>query len=316
MRLGLDTIVNETMDILYDAYLNDSAAFKSSKEYPAKEGFFELLQLQKVLFPDFFLPHARISKTHIAMELTKLADHLMSSVAAYNTEEFAEAVVSETIKALPSIRKSLKTDLIAAYAGDPAAPGVAIIIRCYPGFQVTMIYRVAHILYTSGERWYCRELMESAHSSTAIDIHPGATIGDHFFIDHGVGVVIGETAVIGEWCRIYQSVTLGAMHFQEEGGVLKRGTKRHPTVGDYVTIGAGAKLLGNITVGSYVRIGANCWINSDIDDNQTVYISEHPTHKFKPCKSGCGERKSDEQILRMMSPSPASSSSPAEAGDN
>ncbi|EDR22005.1 serine acetyltransferase, putative [Entamoeba dispar SAW760] len=305
----MDSLVSKISKELYESYTNDTAAFRSSRNYPPKEVFFELQQLQKIFFPDFFMNHQHISQAHISLELTQFVDHILSSVAGYNDDAFAHQCLMKMLEKLPVIRETLKTDLIAAYAGDPAAPGLALIVRCYPGFQATMIYRVAHVLYECGERWYCRELMESVHSYTAIDIHPGASIKGHFFIDHGVGVVIGETAIIGEWCRIYQSVTLGAMHFQEEGGVLKRGTKRHPTVGDYVTIGTGAKLLGNIVVGSYVRIGANCWINSDVGDNQIVYISEHPTHVMKPCKSCC-ETKSDEQIIKMISPSPADSISP------
>ncbi|ELP95193.1 serine acetyltransferase, putative [Entamoeba invadens IP1] len=301
----MDALVCEVGKTLFSSYLNDNPTFRSIRDYPAKDVFFELQQLQKIFFPDFFLPHKNISQSHISLEITKLIDHLITSISAYNDDDFAESCCLKVVENLPKIRESLKTDLIAAYAGDPAAPGLPIIIRCYPGFQAAIVYRVAHVIYTCGERWYCRELMESVHAYTAIDIHPGAQIGDHFFIDHGVGVVIGETAVVGEWCRIYQSVTLGAMHFQEEGGIIKRGTKRHPTVGDYVTVGAGAKILGNITVGSHVRIGANSWISQDVPDGQIVYIGEHPTHVVKPCLS-CLATKSDDQILKLLSPGPNS----------
>ncbi|KAL7715814.1 serine O-acetyltransferase [Entamoeba marina] len=228
----------------FNSYLSDIPAFRSTRQYPSKNLFFELTQLQKIFFPDFFCNTNQIDISHMQLELTLLVDHLLASISAYNDDEFAECCLHQVVKSLPEIH--------------PAAPGLPIIIRCYPGFQAVMIHRVAHVMYTCGERWYCRELQECIHSLTSIDIHPGASIGSHFFIDHGVGVVIGETCVIGEWCRLYQSVTLGALHFQEEGGILKRGAKRHPTVGDFVTIGTGARVLGNITVGSYVRIGANC----------------------------------------------------------
>ena len=307
----MEDLIPKIAKELFEQYKEDNQAFHSRRNYPPKDVFFELQQLQKILFPDFFMNHQFLSEIHIILELTKLIDHLLLSIQAYNDNEFAIECVSKILEELPKIRKILKTDLIAAYAGDPAAPGIPLIIRCYPGFQAIIIHRIAHVLYQCGERWYCRELMENVHAYTAIDIHPGAQIGGHFFIDHGVGVVIGETAIIGEWCRIYQSVTLGALHFQEEGGILKRGEKRHPTVGNYVTIGTGAKILGNIKVGNNVRIGANCWVSYDVEDNQLIYIKEHPIHIVKPSKNEMQE-KSDDQILRMINLPPAESPKPEE----
>ncbi|KAL7715524.1 serine O-acetyltransferase [Entamoeba marina] len=311
----MDVLVSEISTVLFNSYLSDIPAFRSTRQYPSKNLFFELTQLQKIFFPDFFCNTNQIDISHMQLELTLLVDHLLASISAYNDDEFAECCLHQVVKSLPEIRETLKTDLIAAYAGDPAAPGLPIIIRCYPGFQAVMIHRVAHVMYTCGERWYCRELQECIHSLTSIDIHPGASIGSHFFIDHGVGVVIGETCVIGEWCRLYQSVTLGALHFQEEGGILKRGAKRHPTVGDFVTIGTGARVLGNITVGSYVRIGANCWISENVDKMQVVYIKEHPEHMVKPCKNCC-QLKSDEEILKMIMPAPADRGSVCDINSN
>nr|3P1B_A Chain A, Serine acetyltransferase [Entamoeba histolytica HM-1:IMSS] len=303
---AMDNYIYSIAHQLYEMYLQDEDAFHSKRDYPHKKVFTELQKLRKIFFPDFFMKHQKITESHIASELTKLVDYIKDSVTAYNDELFAHQCVMAILEKLPSIKRTLKTDLIAAYAGDPAAPGLSLIIRCYPGFQAVIVYRIAHVLYECGERYYCREMMESVHSYTSIDIHPGASIKGHFFIDHGVGVVIGETAIIGEWCRIYQSVTLGAMHFQEEGGVIKRGTKRHPTVGDYVTIGTGAKVLGNIIVGSHVRIGANCWIDRDVDSNQTVYISEHPTHFVKPCTTK--GMKNDTEIIAIIPSSPLANS--------
>jgi len=188
-------------------------------------------------------------------------------------------IVDRVTQTLPQIRESMKKDVKAAYDGDPAARGdYTMIIRAYPGFKTVLMQRVARVLYENNVHSYSRELMEEIHSLTGIDIHPGAKIGEYFFIDHGTGVVIGETAEIGDWVRIYQGVTLGVLHFQKEGesNVLKKGYKRHPTIGNHVVIGTGAKLLGPIIVGNYVNIGANAWVQGNIPDNKKAYISEHP----------------------------------------
>jgi serine O-acetyltransferase len=158
------------------------------------------------------------------------------------------------------------------------------IIRSYPGFLAIMVQRVAHALYTDGASEYARELTECAHTETGIDIHPGADIGEYFFIDHGTGVVIGETTTVGDWVRIYQDVTLGALHFEEDEGeehALKKGYKRHPDIGNHVVIGAGTKVLGDITIGHHVSIGANSWVTENVPDNTQVYVSDHPTQERK-----------------------------------
>ena len=286
----MDALIAATTSVLAAAYAADEPVFRSRRTYPKRRLFFELEQLLKVFFPAFFVPPAHADQAHTALHLTKLVDHVRSAVAAYNDDALADRVAAAVVRALPAVRDLLKTDAIAAYAGDPAAAGFPLIIRCYPGFHASVVYRVAHVIYAEGERYYAREVMEALHGLTGIDIHPGAVIGSHFFIDHGVGVVIGETCVVGRWCRLYQSVTLGAMHFEEDGPVLKRGVKRHPTIGDGVTIGSGAKVLGNITVGSHTAIGANCWISRDVEPLSLVYISEHPTHAVKRCRSCAAER--------------------------
>ena len=187
------------------------------------------------------------------------------------------AIIDNVLEQLANIREKLKKDVEAAYKGDPAARSYAEIIRAYPGFGAIGIQRVAHILYQLGVPSYPRELTEYIHSKTGIDIHPGAKIGEYFFIDHGTGVVIGETAEIGDWVRIYQGVTLGVLHFEQEGeGVLKKGYKRHPVIGSHVVVGAGAKLLGPIIIGSHVNIGANSWITEDIPVYTSVFVAEHP----------------------------------------
>ena len=142
-----------------------------------------------------------------------------------------------------------------------------------------MVQRFTHQIYKNGAPSYARELNEHIHKMTGIDIHSGAEIGDYFFIDHGTGVVIGESCIIGDHVRLYQGVTLGALHFEKEENeteILKKGYKRHPNIGNHVVIGAGSKILGPVRIGNNVNIGANSWIEEDIPDHTVVFISEHP----------------------------------------
>lgn len=184
------------------------------------------------------------------------------------------------------VREALKKDVYAAFIGDPACTSYTEVIRCYPGFGAITVQRVAHVLYESGAKVYSRELTELAHMYTGVDIHPGAQIGDFFFIDHATGTVIGESSVIGSWCRLYQSVTIGALHFKRDEitGFVKKNYKRHPTLGNNVVVGSGAKVLGPITIGDNVSIGANSWIQEDVPANTAVFIEEHPQQVRKPKK--------------------------------
>nr|WP_305037636.1 serine O-acetyltransferase EpsC [Halorhabdus sp. CBA1104] len=158
-------------------------------------------------------------------------------------------------------------------------------IRSYPGFHAVLTHRVAHFLYEEDIFAYARELAEYARTETGIDIHPGAEIGEYIFIDHGSGVVIGETATVGNWVRIYQNVTLGTLHFEEEeegeGHMLAKDYDRHPNIGDHVVIGAGSNVLGTVEVGDHVSIGANSWVTEDVPDNTSVFIANHPKQKRK-----------------------------------
>ena len=212
-----------------------------------------------------------------------LAAMFHSGIVPYVDDDPTDAVVA-VVDRLPAIRRALKKDVEAAYKGDPAAKSYLEVVRSYPGLHAVMVQRVAHALYEAGAPEYARELTEYAKTETGIDIHPGATIGEYVFIDHGTGVVVGETATIGDWARIYQNVTLGALHFEAEEDddhALKKGYERHPTVGDHVVIGAGSNVLGAITVGDHVSIGANSWITEDVPDHTTVYISDHPEQERK-----------------------------------
>jgi serine O-acetyltransferase len=172
---------------------------------------------------------------------------------------------------LPAVRGLLITDLRAAFVGDPAARNFPEILIGYPGMAAIIHHRLAHILHHLGARLVARLIAEVAHAKTGIDIHPGASIGSGFFIDHGTGVVIGETAVIGDNVRIYQAVTLGARHFPtDDDGNLIKGDARHPIVEDDVVIYAGTTILGRITIGRGSTIGGNVWLTKDIPPNSVV----------------------------------------------
>lgn len=172
---------------------------------------------------------------------------------------------------LPDVRALLVSDLRAAFQGDPAASSISEILLCYPGFVAITYYRLANVLFRLGMPLLPRLMTEIAHSATGIDIHPGATIGASFFIDHGTGVVIGETAIIGERVRIYQNVTLGAKRFPEnEDGTLQKGAPRHPIVEDDVVIYAGATVLGRVTIGKGSTIGGNVWLTQSVAANSSI----------------------------------------------
>lgn len=177
------------------------------------------------------------------------------------------------IKALPDIKKDLEKDLSFFMDSDPAVDSKEEVVLAYPGFKAIRYYRIAHQLYLLGEKLNARIIAEEAHEQTGVDIHPGATIACPLFIDHGTGIVIGETAIIGERVKIYQSVTLGALSLSK-GSNLK-GIKRHPTIGNDVTIYAGASILGgDVTIGNNVTIGSNVFLMESIPDNMKVTIGK------------------------------------------
>ena len=183
-----------------------------------------------------------------------------------------EQVIAALLDQLPEVQKLLWTDLDAAYAGDPAATSPDEILLCYPGFTAIGIYRLAHVLYREGVALLPRIMTEYAHRRTGIDIHPGAQIGDHFFIDHGTGVVIGETTTIGNHVKIYQHVTLGARSFGVgKDGSLVKGGKRHPDIGNRVVIYAGATILGgNTRIGNDCVIGGGVWLTHSVPAGKMV----------------------------------------------
>jgi len=200
---------------------------------------------------------------HALLSSVDLPPHLDPKTA---TEEF--------MRALPTIRRLISLDVVAAFEGDPAAEGAAEIVLAYPAIRALSIHRIAHVLYDLGVPLLPRIMSEYAHDRTGIDIHPGARIGERFFIDHGTGVVIGETCEIGKGVRIYQGVTLGATSIRNAKSL--RGVKRHPTVEDDVTIYAGATILGGeTTIGAGSVIGGNVWLTNSVPPG-TRMLAEPP----------------------------------------
>jgi len=197
-------------------------------------------------------------------------------------EARGQAMAIQFLETIPDLRKTLATDVKAAYDGDPACKSHDEVIFCYPGLEAITAYRMAHELYKLNVPFIPRMITEWAHKETGIDIHPGARIGHHFFIDHGTGVVIGETCVIGDYVKIYQGVTLGALSFPKDAnGNLLRETKRHPTIEDNVVIYANATVLGGKTViGHDSVIGSSVWVTSSVDPRTTV-LTETPKLRMR-----------------------------------
>lgn len=188
-----------------------------------------------------------------------------------DSQQRAIEIVRQFGAELPRVRAALDLDVTAAYQGDPAAHSVDEVLLCYPGVAAMIHHRLANVLYRLGVPMLARIVAEIAHADTGIDIHPGATIGRSFFIDHGTGVVIGETAIIGDRVRLYQMVTLGAKRFPPgENGELKKGLARHPLIEDDVVIYAGATILGRVTIGKGSTIGGNVWLTRSVAPGSNV----------------------------------------------
>jgi serine O-acetyltransferase len=195
-------------------------------------------------------------------------------------EALGQAKTMSFLEQLPELRRDLALDVEAAYVGDPACKSLDEVIFCYPGLEAVTVYRLAHVLNLLEVPLIPRMMTEWAHSKTGIDIHPGAKIGKHFFIDHGTGVVIGETTDIGDWVKLYQGVTLGALSFATDAeGNLVRGIKRHPTIEDRVVIYANATVLGgNTVIGHDSVIGSSVWITQSVVPYTTVILEKPRLH--------------------------------------
>jgi serine O-acetyltransferase len=207
----------------------------------------------------------------VAIELSGRLGTTAEEADRTRVNEEAETITRVFAEALPGIRELLDSDIDAAYHGDPAADSLDEIVACYPGIKAITHHRFAHVLHSQGVPVIARIITEDAHAATGIDIHPGARIGERFFIDHGTGVVIGGTAVIGNGVRIYQAVTLGAKSFPiDEQGHLVKGLPRHPIVEDDVVIYSGATILGRVTIGQGSTIGGNVWITDSVPPGTTI----------------------------------------------
>ena len=235
-------------------------------------GFFEdsgLTQAEAPAWLDQLL--AKIEK-RLSAELEKCLRYAKDA----DPKAKAKKLTAEFLSALPEVRRVVQTDVAAAYTGDPAARSLDEIILAYPCVLAISLQRLAHVLYAQGVPLLPRMLTEYGHERTGIDIHPGAHIGEHFFIDHGTGVVIGETAIIGSNVKIYQGVTLGAKSFETDAsGAPIKGTKRHPEIGDRVTIYAHATILGGDTViGAHSVVGASVWLMDSIPPHSVAYYKD------------------------------------------
>lgn len=217
-----------------------------------------------------------------------------------NLKEKSEKISEDFIAKLPELRNDLQADIVAVYNGDPAAKSYGEVIFCYPSIKAITNYRIANTLLKLEVPIIPRIITELAHSETGIDIHPGATIGKNFMIDHGTGVVIGETAIIGENVRMYQGVTLGAKSFplDEDGNPIK-GIDRHPKIGNNVIIYSNSTILGNITVGNDAIIGGNLWVDSDVPEN--ARLSQKKRNEKKKDKKRKKRNKQNEKKIDQKS---------------
>ena len=212
----------------------------------------------------------------------RLQSNAEPSEDKYDFEAKGQSMAIMFLESLPRLRKLLATDVQAAFEGDPACRSRDEVIFCYPGLQAITVFRMAHELHRLGVPFIPRMMTEWAHKETGIDIHPGAQVGEYFFIDHGTGVVIGETCEIGDYVKLYQGVTLGALSFDTDAdGNIVRGTKRHPTIGDRVVVYANATVLGGKThIGNDSVIGSSVWLTHSVDPHTTVLL-ENPSLRMR-----------------------------------
>ncbi|HEY6881317.1 MAG TPA: serine O-acetyltransferase EpsC [Polyangiales bacterium] len=247
--------------------IEDVVSGLRSALFPTHFGAHELADLTDASV-DYFVGHTLATALRILQEQTRRTLAYETPALADDRQELdrrAARLSRQFAERLPVVRSLLEGDIRAAYDGDPAAKSRAEVMFCYPGIQAIIHHRLAHELYNLGLTLLARIISESAHAATGIDIHPGAQIGERFFIDHGTGVVIGETTVIGNGVRLYQGVTLGAKSFPTDAtGAVIKGQPRHPIIEDDVIIYSGATVLGRITVGRGSSIGGNVWLTRSL----------------------------------------------------
>lgn len=279
-------LLSDTVEKLSDYSSAEKRGFvyeyTDSDSIPSGKVLEEVVELcRSIFFPGFYgrsCINSDTLKYNIGVTVERLYILLKQQIAAgmslnrngenysrADTKKRAETVALKTIAMLPDIKDTLITDVVAAYKGDPAATNYSEVISCYPVIKALTNYRLAHVLHKLGVPLVPRMLTEIAHSETGIDIHPGAEIGNHFTIDHGTGVVIGATCIIGNNVKLYQGVTLGAKSFPvDPNGMPIKGVPRHPIIEDDVVVYSNATILGRITIGRGAVIGGNIWVTEDV----------------------------------------------------
>ena len=292
-----DKFINDNMEKLVGqivrTYQDDTGInFIDALNLPVRDKILDALDLlTELLFPGYTGKRS-VTKSNISFVVIDILYHVYTELVeqierAYkyrctmekcdsgDCRRMAEEATRHLLSRIPAIRESLKGDVGAAFDGDPAAKSYEEIVISYPCIDAIAKYRIAHELYIKEVPLIPRIMTEFAHSKTGIDIHPGAKIGRNFFIDHGTGVVIGETTVIGDNVKIYQGVTLGAMSFpKDERGNIIKGGKRHPTIEDNVVIYAEATILGDVIIGKDAVIGGNVWLKESVPAGVTVSMAK------------------------------------------
>jgi serine O-acetyltransferase len=299
-----DNTLEKLVDRIAETYKGDSGInFIDASNLPVRGRILAVLDwLFEVLFPGH-TGNKAVTRSNVKYVLGDLLSQIhrelteqvrrayeyqcrMDACRGCDCQMMAEEVTRDVLAELPRIRTLLKSDVHAAYDGDPAAKSYEEIVMSYPCIVAIATYRIAHELFVRQVPLIPRIMSECAHARTGIDIHPGARIGSHFFIDHGTGVVIGETTIIGNHVKIYQGTTLGALSFRrDERGRIIKGGKRHPTIEDDVTIYAEATILGDVTIGKGAVIGGNTWIKESVPPGVTV-SSPNPDLVYRKHETG------------------------------
>jgi len=301
----LDSELDKLTGAILTSYRSDKRTERIGASFlPSRDAIVDIIvELRQLLFPGYFGQLALTKQNvryHVGGLLVRLKKQLTEQIyhclrhaeresvrAEHADRSKATGLADKFLRRIPVIRKMLALDARAGYDGDPAAKNIEEVIYCYPGFRAITIYRLAHELHHLDVPLMPRVMTEYAHSATGVDIHPGATVGKSFFIDHATGVVIGETTRIGNNVKIYQGVTLGALSFpKDERGRVIRGIGRHPIIGDGVTIYANATILGKTTIGKGSTIGGNTFITESVAPNTLVgqkppELHLHAKHRVK-----------------------------------
>ena len=307
-EIRLANAETRTRDVLPELTENIVASYSRTRatcrldrcSLPSKETVVEILSdLNEVLFPGF-RRRDRLNSSNVVYYVGNLVDKIYDALRAQISRAFCGETANGSalepcrpekradfdrlgdekaaafLAKIPESREKLEKDVEAAIKGDPACKSTAEVVFCYPGFEAITTHRIARALWELEVPLIPRIMSELAHSRTGVDIHPGAKIGEYFFIDHGTGVVIGETCEIGDWVKIYQGVTLGALSFpRDENGELVRGTKRHPTLEDGVVVYANATILGgDVVVGRDSVIGSSVWLTKSVEPRSTIVIEK------------------------------------------